>query len=184
MNRSLPKIMNAQLKKIIKDNNPYFTGCMDTENIRIWYIIVKNLPYPYISGQYLFKIEIPDNFPDEPPSLNALTPNGLMITGGKCCVSIGEFHSNDYRNNKKGHYGWIPSLGISGFILQGVVNALLSFNNKDTGVRLKNEPDDIKEKLAKESIEYNKKRHKDILELLQIHQECFPDLEVWKCTKT
>ena len=180
MSRPFAKRIEAQLKKVIRDDNPYYTCCLDTDDVTLWYVLVANLPEPYIGGRYLFKIIIPDNFPDSPPSLVALTPNGLMELGGKICVSLGEFHSNDhYRTNNKGQYGWVPSLGISGFILQGVVNALLSFGDNEKGVRLNNQSNSIKNTLAKQSKEYNVTYNKGILDLFSIHQECFPHLEIF-----
>ena len=180
MSRSIAKKLDAQLKKVLRDNNKYYTCCMDTEDIQKWYVLVKNLPEPYEGGEYIFKLSIPEDFPDSPPSLAALTPNGLFELGGKCCVSIGEFHSNDHhKTNKKGDYGWKPSFGISGFVLQGAVNALLSFTDEERGVRLNNQSDEVKKRLASESREYNIDNNKIPMELLQIHQECFPNLEVW-----
>lgn len=180
MSRSITRRLDAQLRKIIKDNNEYYTCWMDTEDVKIWYALIKNLPEPYEKGEFLFKLIIPDDFPDNPPSLIALTPNGLLEMGGKICVSVGEFHSNDhYKTNSRGQYGWIPSLGIGGFILQGVVNALLSFTGSEQGVRLNNQPDYIKKELAKNSKQFNIDNNSYISQLLDIHRECFPTLKIW-----
>ena len=182
MTRSFSKRLDAQFKKVLRDNNQYFTCTMDTEDIKIWYVLVKNLPDPYVDGEYIFRLNIPNNFPDNPPSLMAKTPNGVMEIDGKVCVSVGEFHQNDHykTNSKDGQYGWVPSLGISGFILQGIVNGMISFTDEDEGIRLKNLPDRDKKKLAQQSKEYNLKHHPQIMELLNIHQECFPDLTIYK----
>lgn len=178
MTRSLFQRLTAQFKKVIKDNNEYYTCCMDTDDIHIWYVLIKNLPDPYTNGEYIFKLIIPDDFPDNPPSFSTLTPNGAMELGGKICVSVGEFHRNDHhRSGNKGNYGWIPSLGISGFVLQGIVNAMLSFSTKDQGVRLINLNDEQKKELGKASKEYNNKHNKYIVELFSVHKECFPDLK-------
>ena len=181
MSKSLSQRVHAQFKKVLKDNNRYYTCVIDPENIKIWYVLVKNLPEPYIRCEYYFKIELPDNFPEEPPTLIALTPNGVMLTGGQVCVSVGVFHKNDHmKSSSRGHYGWNPSLGISGFVLQGIVNALLCFNEKDVGVRLKNESNETKNKLAIESSEYNMIYNERINDLFEIHKEQFPDLEIYK----
>ena len=178
MTRSICQRLHAQFKKVIKDNNEYYTCCMDTENIQTWYVLITNLPDPYTDGEYIFKLTIPNEFPDNPPSFSALTPNGVMEMGGKICVSVGEFHRNDHhKSNSKGDYGWIPSLGISGFVLQGIINAMLSFDTKDHGVRLSNMTDEQKRRLGKLSKEYNLEHNKNIMDLFQIHKECFPDLK-------
>ena len=104
-----------------------------------------------------------------------------MGLGGIICISIGEYHQADhFRTGKKGDFGWRPSFGISGFISQGVVNGLLSFTDKDEGVRLKNLSNEQKKEMAKDSVEYNKTHNKEIMDLFQVHREMFPDLEVWK----
>lgn len=181
MSRSILQRLSAQLRKVIKDNNEYYTCCMDTEDIKIWYVLIKNLPNPYTNGEYLFKLIIPEDFPDNPPSFSALTPNGVMEMGGKICVSIGEFHRNDHnKSGNRGNFGWIPSLGISGFVLQGIINAMLSFDTKDHGVRLNNLTDEQKESLAKKSSSYNSIHHKEIMELFKIHQESFPHLKCFQ----
>jgi len=145
-----------------------------------WYVLVQNLPEPFIDGEFLFLLKIPDDFPEDPPSLIALTPNGVMEIGGRVCVSLGEFHKDQhFKTNTKGHFGWIPSLGISGFVLQGIVNALLNFTEGDRGVRLNNLPPEDKQKLAKESKQYNIEHNSHIKDLFIIHRECFPNLAVF-----
>ena len=45
MSRSISKkIMDAQLKKILRDNSEYYTCWIDTEDIKVWYALVRNLP--------------------------------------------------------------------------------------------------------------------------------------------
>ena len=183
MSRSITKRLEAQLKKILRDDSEYYTCWMDTEDIKIWYALVKNLPDPYEECEFLFKLIIPDNFPDEPPSLRSMTPNGLYEADGKrVCISIGEFHQSDYSktSKKEGHYGWVPSLGISGFMAQGVVNGLLFFTDEEEGVRLNNKSDIVKRRLSKESKQFNIDHNSQIIELMHVHKECFPLLKIWQ----
>lgn len=180
MTRSLIQRLSAQLKKVIKDDSEYYTCCMNTEDMTIWYVLIQNLPDPYTNGEYIFKLKIPDDFPDNPPSLSALTPNGVMDMGGKICISLGEFHHNDYhRSGASGNYGWIPSLGISGFILQGIINAILSFDTDDRGVRLNNLTWGEKMELSKKSVDYNVKNNKYIMDLFKVHKDNFPNLKIY-----
>uniref|UniRef100_A0A6C0LM82 UBC core domain-containing protein n=1 Tax=viral metagenome TaxID=1070528 RepID=A0A6C0LM82_9ZZZZ len=178
---SLARRIDGQFKKVLKDNNNYYTCCIDLDNPLVWYVLIKNLPEPYIDGEYYFKLKLPKDFPDNPPEFEALTPNGLISLGGNVCVSIGIYHRNDHsRSSSRGHFGWQPCLGISGFILQGIINALLSFGDSDHGVRLNNMSDVVKKELAKKSKDYNSEKNKEVKDLFRIHREMFSDLNVWK----
>jgi hypothetical protein len=64
--------------------------------------------------------------------------------------------------------------------LQGIINAILSFDTKDHGVRLNNLTDEQKESLAKKGSSYNSIHHKEIMELFKIHQESFPHLKCFQ----
>ena len=79
MSRTITQRINAQFKKVLKDDSMYYTCCIDIENIKVWYVMIKNLPEPYMGCEFYFKMELPDNFPEEPPTLVALTPNGVII---------------------------------------------------------------------------------------------------------
>ena len=57
-----------------------------------------------------------------PPSIEALTPNGVFELGGPLCISIGEFHEQ--------HKTWVPALGMPGCGRQ-MWNALLCFEAED-----------------------------------------------------
>lgn len=150
---NLDKVIIAHYKKVKKLNNEYFTCIMDETDISIWYILVKGLNYPYKDGEYIFKIIIDDNFPDSPPSLRCLTPNGVFIADGlPICVSIGEFHKNNYRSG----------LGIYGFILNSVINAMIYAEEGKHGIRYEVEPYAEREMLAKKSVEYNITTHPNL----------------------
>lgn len=165
MPRTLATIVGAQIKKILKENDTFYTALVDSDDVHNVYVMVKNLPDEYRNGEYLFKLRIPDEFPDKPPELYALTPNGLFLIGGQICVSIGTFHQNDYGKDNSGGYGWRPAIGLSGFIMNGIINALLHFDEDDKGIRIKIQSPDIKKQLANESVEYNKKHHMNIVKL-------------------
>ena len=167
MPRTLATIIDAQIKKIIKLDEEYYTAVVLPEDIHTVYVLVKNLPDDYVGGEYLFKLDIPAEFPDKPPHLHALTPNGLFELGGQICVSIGTFHQSDFRTTKAGTYGWRPAIGLSGFILNGIINAMLHFDKEDSGIRIKWESPEVKKKLAKKSVEYNKNNHARICNLFE-----------------
>ena len=66
MARSFTKRLDAQFKKVLRDNSQYFTCTIDTEDIKIWYVLIKNLPDPYTDGEYIFQLKIPVSV-TEPP---------------------------------------------------------------------------------------------------------------------
>lgn len=181
MPRTLATIVGAQIKKILKQDDELYTAVVDPEDVHKVYVLVRNLPDDYKNGEYLFKLVIPDEFPDKPPHLHALTPNGLFELGGQICVSIGTFHQSDYRSNKSGSYGWRPAIGLSGFILNGIVNAMMHFDSHDHGIRIKLEDSTTKKALAQKSSEYNQKYHKDICQWLDAlkESEVGSSLKIW-----
>jgi ubiquitin-protein ligase len=180
MPRTLAAIVSAQLKKIIKSDEEYYTAAIDPEDIRTVYILVRNLPDDFEGGQYIYKLSIPSEFPDKPPHLYALTPNGVFETGGQICVSIGTFHQSDHSSSGgRGDYGWRPAIGLGGFVLNGVVNAMLHFDSKDHGIRIKIETPEGKKLLANKSVEYNKTKLKHIQKLFDDIKCSIPRLKVW-----
>ena len=179
MSDKLHKILTAQYKKIItKLDNEYYTCVIDSDNIQKWYILIKNLDIPYKDGEYYFEMYIPDDFPDKPPNVvKALTPNGVFKVGDNICVSIGTFHTNDY--DSSGSYGWRAALGIGGFILNGVVNAIMNFDDYEQGLGIQIASVDKKKQLALESKEYNDTNLDNLVFLFNEHKVENSGLKVW-----
>lgn len=151
---SLEKIILAHYNKIKRLNNEYFKCIMDDNNIKIWYILVYGLDEPFKNGEYIFKIIIDDQFPDSPPSFRALTPNGVFIADGMpICVSIGEFHKKSYRSG----------LGMYGFILNAIINAMIFSKEGNYGIRYIVEKEETRKEYAKTSKKYNKDHYEHLL---------------------
>ncbi len=180
MAKPLVKIIDAQLRKTIKQNNEMVAMVVDSEKINRVYVLVKNLPEPYKGGEYYFLLKIPEEFPDKVPELEALTPNGVYGLGGAICISIGTFHQDDNKVERDGsYYGWKPSLGLYGFAVSGIINGILSFGSSDTGIRIIQSTNEEKNKMAKESISYNKVNNANIYSLFEELRKSKPDLSVW-----
>jgi len=154
----IAKIMSSQYKKSVKADQPNILFIMDETDIKIWYILVCNLDDPYKNGEYIFKLSVKDNFPDTPPSLECLTPNGLFQTGGKICVSIGEFHPES----------WRKSLGMNGFANIGVVNGMIVWEPlvDSGGIRIIRDEYllSMRPKFALKSEKYNRKLYPKLME--------------------
>jgi len=150
------RLMAGQLRAHIRANDPYCLIMMDEDNINIWYALIAHLDGDWEGGEYMFKLTLPPNFPINPPSLEVLTPNGLYVPGGKICVSIGEFHKQNWRR----------ALGIHGFVRNGIVNGFICFDvmEKSGGIRLVASSSATKRHHAAESKAFNRKYFKKITE--------------------
>lgn len=147
-----------QYNKALKAKNDNLIPYVDERNITIWYFLIKGLKdTPFEGGEYIFKLTAPNEFPHKPPSFEFYTPNGVYDIGGKICISVGEFHTND-RPGSTGSYGWRPSLGMYGFANE-VLNGLINFQYLDHGIRIISTNIEIKKKLANDSIKYNIKNY-------------------------
>ena len=95
---------------------------------------------------------MPENFPFEPPHFYFLTENGLYETGKKVCISIGEFHKDQYR----------AALGVSGFCNQ-LVSGLIGWKTMGTGIAIVKTTVEHKKKLASITYDYNRTHYGDII---------------------
>jgi ubiquitin-protein ligase len=126
MTSQLTTTLMRQYQNYIRDAHPNYVVHFDEHDIRIWYVLIGGLPHPWERAEIIFQLNIPDTFPHMPPELRCLTPNGLFAeNSGKICISIGEFHAREH--DSSGGVGWRPCLGIHGFVVSGLINALLNF---------------------------------------------------------
>lgn len=155
------KILKYQYKFAMKTDLPNLLVIMDETNIATWYFKVLNLPDPYLDGEYIFKLEVPTTFPKAPPIFSFLTPNGVFEPGGKICISIGEFHTEDHDDNPEGSYGWRPALGMIGFA-QEVVNGMIVPDYLNDGVRIETSSKKQKKMYSELSIKYNQEHYAEL----------------------
>jgi len=131
---------------------------MDENDISIWYALIFDIPSAdgaFDGGEYLIKFTIKETFPHSPPSAEFLTPNGIYSLGGRFCVSIGEFHSQNYR----------PDIGIDGYALavKGSFMDRTIFADHG-GIRIELRDLNICKEMAVNSREYNKTYYGNIIE--------------------
>lgn len=150
------KTLMAHYKKATTAPHPYIKVAMSADDVAKWYFLIHNLDEPYKGGEYLFEMRAPTDFPFKPPTFICHTPNGFYDIGGPICISIGEFHSNNYR----------ATLGMMGFAEQ-VMAGLIDAKNMGDGIRLINTTDTQKKKYATASNEYNRNKHADIMKLFE-----------------
>lgn len=174
LDRRQAAVLAAQFKKATAGPNEFIKFALksDTE-LNVWYILLSGFSgnddefsYEEITpqgkeiryGEYLCEIRAPEEFPFKPPEFYFLTENGLYEINGKVCISIGEFHSGDYR----------ASLGMAGFAAQ-LVSGMIGWRDIGSGIRLLNTSIQQKKEFAIKSRMANFKNYPKIMELIDKH---------------
>lgn len=148
-------VARAQYKKAIREPSEHLKFHMCEDDVMKWYIILHNFAGDdgeYTGGEYLVRVELPKDFPFNPPSFYFMTPNGLYGLETKVCVSIGEYHKENYR----------ATLGVDGFCKQ-LVSGLIGWRDLGNGINIKHTSAPAKAQLARESHEYNIANHAAML---------------------
>jgi len=111
-------------------------------NILEWHYVLEGAKgTSYEGGWYHGVVTFPSEYPMKPPSITMITPNGRFKTCTKLCLSMSDFHPEN----------WNPMWSV-GTILMG----LLSFMVQDSPTYGSIETSDaFKRKAAIESLEYN-----------------------------
>ena len=148
------KTLMAHYKKATAAPHPYIKVAMSPNDVAKWYFLIHNLDVPYKGGEYLFEMKAPTDFPFKPPTFICYTPNGFYDIGGPICISIGEFHSENYR----------ATLGMIGFGEQ-VMAGLIDSKNMGSGIRIIQTSDNQKKQYAIASANYNKTKYSNIMAL-------------------
>lgn len=160
------RLMN-DIKIIKKDPNEYIDVVVIDDNLFEWYFLVKGPEYSiYNGGYYIGKIMLPKEYPMKPPDFMMLTPSGRFLINKKICLSNSGYHSNEW-----------SSMWTIQKILIGFLSIMVS--DDDQGISHIHRPKEERIKLAKESIEYNREHHKDIIKLFTrfLDQDGYPKLE-------
>ncbi|QYB17424.1 E2 ubiquitin-conjugating enzyme [Pacmanvirus S19] len=173
MDRRQVAIMAAQMKKATIEPNEFIKFAFKSESeTNVWYIILSNFSgddgefsYQITNesgnvetkyGEYLVRVELPGNFPFDPPHFYFLTENGLYGVGTKVCISIGEFHKDQYR----------AALGVSGFCNQ-LVSGLIGWKSMGGGIAITKTTVKQKKELAAKSYDYNRSHYPEIIEKVE-----------------
>ena len=160
MNR-LDRILEGHFKKATREVDEYVIYAKNPNDIKQWYVLIRNLEGDngeWRNGMFLFDLIAPDDFPMKPPSFRAKYKNGVYEVDSKCCISIGEYHSSDYKQ----------VLGMPGFtreLANGMINH--NFLTELGGINLLRTTDGEKRKYCKESIEHLQTDFKEAYDLLE-----------------
>lgn len=172
MNRRQTAIMMAQFRKATATPSEYIKYSIpDSNQTNIWYLLLSNFSgdeneFTYEKkgktkyGEYLVKMEAPNDFPYNPPKFTLLTPNGVYDTDGVVCISIGEFHRSNYR----------ATLGMFGFANQ-LVSGLIGWKSLGGGIRLIKTSKSKKKSFAEASHDFNMKNYPEIMKIIDEQYE-------------
>jgi ubiquitin-protein ligase len=152
-------IMMAQYKKATSEPNEFIKFAMSPDNGCVWYIRIYNFAGnedEFVGGEYDCRMVAPIDFPFNPPSFYFLTSNGLYEVETKVCISIGEFHKDEYR----------AGLGMAGFANQ-LVSGLVGWKDMGGGINIIKTSLAKKRELAYDSRASNKAHHSDICLMIE-----------------
>ena len=136
-----------------KNPSEYYEAKPISDDINIWFVKIKNLSDEYINGEYILKIHFTDEYPFKPPDYYMLTPSGRFNIDKKICFSNSGYHSDS----------WSPLWGIHQIIM-GIISFF--YERKSSGIsHISSTTNEERSIFALESIEYNNKKLKHILEL-------------------
>ena len=156
------KIITAQFKKATKEPAENLKFYLDPDNINQCFILIHNIggnKDEYTDGEYLVRMVFPNDFPFAPPSFYFMTPNGLYMTEKKVCISIGEYHKDDYR----------ATLGMIGFA-KNLISGMIGWKEMGSGINLLRPTANDIIRHAKESHQYNLEKNAAIVEKIN---DCF-----------
>ncbi len=146
-----PMIMQAQYKLAMANPHEYIKFYMSEEKCDIWYAVLSGFSGDedeYLRGEYIVRIEFPDEFPFKPPHFYFMTEQGLYGVETKVCISIGEYHSDQYRAALKG----------AGFVNQ-LVSGLIGWRDIGGGIQILKTTIQKKKSLALDSCAANRANH-------------------------
>lgn len=148
------KILLAQFKKATAEPNEFIKFCM-SDDLATWWILLSSFSGDkdeFVTGEYLCQMTAPEKFPFEPPKFTLLTPNGVYDINKTVCISIGEYHKDQYP----------AALGMSGFANQ-LVSGLIGWKSLGHGISIIKTTEAQKKIFAAKSRDYNVANHIDIL---------------------
>lgn len=138
-------------KHTLKQRSEYLKFLINEQKIDEWYVMIEGMlgaNDEFKHGQYLVRIVLPPAFPYKPPQFFFMTPNGVYETEVKVCVSIGEYHSQNYPSAQK----------VLGFV-SNLVSGIIGWAELGSGINILSTDVPKKRSLAHASAQYNQTHH-------------------------
>lgn len=154
--RRLTKEYQMLLSKPVKN----ILAVPSPDNIFEWHFLIYDLDYPFKQGFYHGKLLFPVEYPNKPPNLIFLTPNGRFKPQMKICLSFTNYH---------------PETWSIAWNIENMLVGLISFmytNENTTGAVITSNSE--KMKLAQKSLAYNLQNK----EFQKVFKESFKSLGI------
>ncbi|XP_019196697.1 PREDICTED: ubiquitin-conjugating enzyme E2 34-like [Ipomoea nil] len=136
------KRLQKEYRALCKEPVSNIVARPSPNNILEWhYVLEGSEGTPFAGGFYYGKIKFPPEYPYKPPAIRMTTPNGRFMTETKICLSMSDFHPEN----------WNPMWSVSS-ILTGLLSFMMD-NSPTTGGVMTTTAE--KEKLAKASLASN-----------------------------
>jgi len=146
------KRLLGDIKLIKNDPHDFFEAVPREENMLIWNFLLKGPPdSDYTGGYYFGDILFTSEYPLKPPDFIMKTPNGRFEINKKICLSNTGFHTDT----------WSPMWNVNA-MLNGFLSIML--DDKEDGLSHIHLSKEQRKTFAANSIEYNKKNYKSILD--------------------
>lgn len=143
------KLLQNQLKQLVKEPSGYFYVCLkDESNLYEWNVYIAGPPNTvYEGGTFKAQLSFPKNYPYEPPKMKFVSqfwhPN--VYENGSVCISILHPPGEDEMSGERPEERWLP-IHTPETILLSVISMLADPNcsspaNVDASVEFRNQPE-------------------------------------------
>lgn len=151
-------IMVAQFRKATSEPSEFVKYAMDEDKPWVWYAILSGFDGDddeFKGGEYIVRIEAGAEFPFKPPKFYFHTPNGVYDVLKEVCISIGQYHPDQYR----------AALGMAGFTNQ-LVSGMIGWRSLGGGINIVHTTADAKKQLAADSALSNRRDHAAVIDMV------------------
>ncbi len=155
------KRFNNEKKILSEQPLGYITAYPKEDNPLIWYILVVGQKEShYEGGHFIGEIHHSPKYPAEPPDYYMRTPNGRYDIDKKICLSNSGYHKGEWSSTWNIHTILVAFYSIW-------------LDDKEHGISHITRSKEERLKLAKESIQFNNKKYKDIYEKFNLDSLSF-----------
>lgn len=159
------RVIMSMYRSTIKQQSEYLKFLLNENKIDEWWVMIEGMhgaDNEFNHGQYLVRIELPLKFPYAPPHFYFMTHNGVYDVNVKVCVSIGEYHSNNYPSAQK----------VIGFVTN-LVSGIIGWTDLGSGINIVKTDVATKRELARASAQYNQTHYADIVDKINKNFEAY-----------
>lgn len=149
----LPKAAKRIQKELteFRKSPPQFVPKMaiDETNIRHLYFLIEGVDdSPFKGGEYILRVELPNDYPMSAPVIRMMTPSGRFQVDESICTTFTHYHPES----------WCPTYNFTNIMVSFISFMLepVDIKSRNNGIGGMHSTDDEKRAYAKSSIEYNK----------------------------